>query len=369
MEKLNLYKKIQIILLVLIIILGLVLIISSIQKKSLKKSQVSETFSESTDIAKDNPSNMPENSTADVQEENIEDTSWDDEDAEDTEVTEEEKKSENNKTQYYIKVNYTANCVTVYKKDDSGNYTIPVKALICSTGKATPRSGVYKTSQKYRWHQLNGGVYGQYCTRITGHILFHSVPCAKNTPDSLKYVAYDKLGTTASAGCVRLTVEGAMWIFNNCSSGTLVEFYSSSNPGPLGKPSAQKISSNVQCRNWDPTDPDPRNPWHGYVEPEPIITTTQDIQTPQQNNDNTNQNKEVQAEEKTEEQNTTSQNTITDESGQSGKNEISDDKKDNTVVEHPSENTTGDSKENQTIDNTSEDSYDSTNQTSTETKD
>ena len=122
-------------------------------------------------------------------------------------------------------------------------------------------------SNKYRWHQLNGGVYGQYCSRITGHILFHSVPYAKNTPDSLKYVAYDKLGTKASAGCIRLTCQDAMWIYNNCASGTYVEFYSSSNPGPLGKPSAQKISSNTQCRNWDPTDPTKGNPWHTYVEP------------------------------------------------------------------------------------------------------
>ena len=143
---------------------------------------------------------------------------------------------------------------------------MPVKAFVCSTGKATPKSGVYKMSNKYRWHALIGEVYGQYCTRITGHILFHSVPYEANSPDSLEYVEYDKLGTSASAGCVRLTVQDAMWIYNNCESGTYVEFYSESNPGPLGKPSSQKISSNINCRNWDPTDPDSRNPWHGNVE-------------------------------------------------------------------------------------------------------
>ena len=95
----------------------------------------------------------------------------------------------------------------------------------------------------------------------------HSVPYSSNSPDSLKYTAYDKLGTKASAGCIRLTVQDAMWIYNNCSSGTYVEFYGASDPGPLGKPSARKISSNVECRNWDPTDPDPKNPWNGYVEP------------------------------------------------------------------------------------------------------
>ena len=63
-------------------------------------------------------------------------------------------------------------------------------------------------------------------------------------------------------GCIRLTVADAKWIFDNCPLGTSVEFYSSSNPGPLGKPSAKKISSyGKPLMNWDPTDPDPNNPW------------------------------------------------------------------------------------------------------------
>lgn len=33
---------------------------------------------------------------------------------------------------YYIKVNYGANVVTVYKKDSKGKYTQAVKAMICS---------------------------------------------------------------------------------------------------------------------------------------------------------------------------------------------------------------------------------------------
>ena len=270
MERFNKYQKIQLVLLILILVAGLAFGRLFLKRKDSKKFELQEVSAGVTEIIDEKEKkNMLISEDGQELQENVEDTSWDEQDVEDTEVNmeEEKKKEEENKTSYYIKVNYTANCVTVYKKDDSGNYTIPVKALICSTGAATPTSGVYKTSNKYRWHQLNGGVYGQYCTRITGHILFHSVPSSSNTPDSLKYTAYDKLGTRASAGCVRLTVEGAMWIYNNCASGTYVEFYSSSNPGPLGKPTAMKISSNVQCRNWDPTDPDPRNPWHTYVEP------------------------------------------------------------------------------------------------------
>lgn len=187
------------------------------------------------------------------------------------------------KMKYYIRVNYTANCVTVYKKDDNGDYTVPVKAMTCSTGTATPKSGTYKTTDKYRWHLLEGNVYGQYCMRITGHILFHSVPYFEKSPSTLEYEEYDKLGTTASAGCIRLTVEDTKWIYDNCSSGTYVNFYSDSNPGPLGKPSAQKITSNTECRNWDPTDPDSNNPWNKPKEQKPETTSI--------NQENSNENK------------------------------------------------------------------------------
>ena len=178
---------------------------------------------------------------------------------------EEKRKQDAQKYPYYIKVNYSANTVTIYSKDNDGNYTVPVKAMVCSTGKSTPRSGVYKTPQRAQWGNLIGS-YGQYCTRITGQILFHSVPYwTKYDKTSLEYMEYDRLGETRSLGCIRLTVIDAKWIYDNCPLGTSVEFYSSSNPGPLGKPSAQKISGYEEpLKNWDPTDPDPNNPWNNY---------------------------------------------------------------------------------------------------------
>lgn len=166
-------------------------------------------------------------------------------------------------TKYYIKVNYQANAVTIYEKDNNGYYTVPVKAMICSCGTATPKSGVYKTSRGYEWGTLEGGTFGRYSTRIVGGILFHSVPYVRMYEDnSLEYWEYDKLGTTASLGCVRLAVSDCKWIFDNVEVGTQVEFYANSNPGPLGKPSAKKISDNEECRDWDPTDTSPNSPWN-----------------------------------------------------------------------------------------------------------
>ncbi len=168
---------------------------------------------------------------------------------------------------YYIKVNYGAQVVTVYTQDSKGNYTIPVKAMVCSTGTYTPTSGVYRTLGKGEWWGLIGPSYGQYSTWICGDILFHSVPYLKSgDKSSLEYWAYDQLGQRVSMGCVRLTVADAKWLYNNCPVGTQVEFYSSSNPGPLGKPTTMKISdAPSDIRGWDPTDPDSRNPWPEYL--------------------------------------------------------------------------------------------------------
>ena len=196
-----------------------------------------------------------------------------DENVEDKQV---DKDAKANKTSpYYIKVNYGANTVTIYGKDGNGDYTVPVKAMVCSCGISTPKSGVYKTSRGFVWGTLYGGVYGMYSTRIVGNILFHSVPYTAPRNDALEYWEYDKLGTKASLGCIRLTVADVKWIFDNCGSGTMVEFYSSADPGPLGKPTAPKISNNEKCRNWDPTDSTPGNPWFEKEEeitPEDVVS-------------------------------------------------------------------------------------------------
>lgn len=100
-----------------------------------------------------------------------------------------------NKNKYYIKVNCGANVVTIYTKDADGNYTVPYKAMVCSTGTATTRylGGKYAIKSRWEWGALFGGVYGHYCVHIVDQILFHSVPYLRASPDSLEYWEYDKL--------------------------------------------------------------------------------------------------------------------------------------------------------------------------------
>ena len=169
--------------------------------------------------------------------------------------------------EYYIKVNILTQTVTIYAKDNNNKYSKPIKSMVCSTGESTPEVGVYKTTAyKKEWLKLEGGVYGLYCSQIVGDILFHSVPYLEyENHASLEYWEYNKLGTEASLGCVRLTAEDAKWIYENCDKGTMVEFYSNSVPGPLGKPEAIKIPENIdELKNWDPTDNTESNPWLEY---------------------------------------------------------------------------------------------------------
>lgn len=161
---------------------------------------------------------------------------------------------------YRITVNLTDNIVTIYEKDSAGRYTTPDRAFVCSAGSYTPE-GTFRTTNKYIWRPLFGNVFGQYATRITGSILFHSVPYLKQDKSTLEYDEYNKLGTTASAGCIRLTAADAKWIYDNCPSGTVVEMYRGNRKEPLQPEQPAKIDISDSRKGWDPTDPDPANPW------------------------------------------------------------------------------------------------------------
>lgn len=168
---------------------------------------------------------------------------------------------------YSIFVNRALNCISVVQQEPDGTVT-PVKAMVCSCGKEgheTPE-GVFQTSDYYEWRLMVDRSYGRYAVRFNGKILFHSVPYTKTSPDSLEWEEYNALGENASLGCVRLSVEDAKWIYDNCKPGTTVVVYSDGETaGLLEKPAAIKIAEDSPCRGWDPTDLDINNPWFAAV--------------------------------------------------------------------------------------------------------
>lgn len=163
---------------------------------------------------------------------------------------------------YYIKVNKKTNTVTVYLKKENGDL-VPYKAMVCSVGREghTTPEGTYKTSDYYEWRLMVDNTYGRYAVRFNGSIMFHSVPYYKALKDSLEWEEYNKLGSAASLGCVRLAVADAKWIYQNCKRGTEVTVYSDDKKtDPLGKPEPFKIDSKSKYKDWDPTDLTKENP-------------------------------------------------------------------------------------------------------------
>jgi len=78
----------------------------------------------------------------------------------------------------------------------------------------------------------------------------HGVPYSKrNTKGLVSKTEFNKLGTPASAGCVRMPIKLARYIYNNCPVGTPVKvFRGTKGVYPMGKPKKYTATSNV-----DPT--------------------------------------------------------------------------------------------------------------------
>ncbi|MGI6239757.1 MAG: SH3 domain-containing protein, partial [Christensenellales bacterium] len=107
-----------------------------------------------------------------------------------------------------------------------------VRQMICSSGTArypTPR-GTFTMPTKRRqgergdWYTFEDG-YGKWGARIQGSYLFHSYLFTKMEDDAVDWETYAAMGTHASHGCIRLYIEDAKWISDNCLAGTKVKMY------------------------------------------------------------------------------------------------------------------------------------------------
>lgn len=180
----------------------------------------------------------------------------------------------------YIELNREACTVTIYLyNEETGKYDIPVKSCAVSVGRdtyTTAGSGSLNTSSSYTplgdysictngtsvkytlkpMYEPDGStVYARWCTHIVGNVYFHAIAVGSDTHYGLSSYTYNKLGSAASAGCVRMTVADAKWIYDYAKTGTKVTIVKgdSSKPGPLGKPKAIRTTSSIY---YDPTDPE-----------------------------------------------------------------------------------------------------------------
>ena len=127
---------------------------------------------------------------------------------------------------FYIFVDVRNQITSVYGRDEYGEYTVPVRQMLCSTGKegtdSDPGDWVLN-GRKANWCYFpKWGGYARYWTRINGSIAFHSIIYRSVSTSDPKVSSYNMLGQKASHGCIRLTVADAKWIFDNCGEGTVV---------------------------------------------------------------------------------------------------------------------------------------------------
>ncbi len=180
---------------------------------------------------------------------------------------------------YTIELNRAAGVVTVYMYDTkTKSYDIPVQAFSVSVGRDvstnagpgalalhssyTPLGNfsVCSNGQAVRYtlkpmHEPDGStVYARWAVHIVGNVYFHAIAVGGQSHYSLNPNTYNRLGSPASAGCIRMTVADAKWLYDYVPTGTPIKIKqgNSKKPGPLGKPATIKVTGSI---HYDPTDP------------------------------------------------------------------------------------------------------------------
>jgi len=146
-------------------------------------------------------------------------------DEEEIESTEAEEKilediDYNDSSDFRIEVDLARQILTVFYKGEV------LRQMICSGG--APESptppGEYATSQKieYAWVE-RFGVGAYYWIRFFEDYLIHSVPFDEN--GNMIIEEYEKLGSPASHGCIRLRLEEAKWLYESLPLGVKIVIY------------------------------------------------------------------------------------------------------------------------------------------------
>jgi len=125
---------------------------------------------------------------------------------------------------YKIIVDIEHQVTMVYSQDENGEYTVPVRYMLCSTGKddCTPKGTFKMDNYHVRFSQFaRDKTYGQYWTQIRGAIYFHTILYEEFDTSTYIEEVWEKLGTADSHGCIRLTVPDAKWMWFNIAPGTV----------------------------------------------------------------------------------------------------------------------------------------------------
>lgn len=126
--------------------------------------------------------------------------------------------------EYWIGVDVQNQRTTIYRVSDNS----VVHRWLCTTGASdtpTPQGIFYlpkaSGSERKEWFAFTAR-YVKYAVRYTRRLYFHSVLFKRKDDNSMCVSTLRRLGKKGSAGCIRLEVQHAKWICDNCPTGTMV---------------------------------------------------------------------------------------------------------------------------------------------------
>lgn len=162
---------------------------------------------------------------------------------------------------YYIYVEKGSATISIFKKDNNGEYSIPIKAYRTSVGKTIGRTpvGVFEVGMKERWHEFKypyDGGFAQYATTFYKNIMIHAPIYSAKDINTMTPEFYNEIGGKNTAGCLRTLTGAAYWIYTYCDAGTTVEVV---NSDPKGTTSEDIPPIDPEYPNTDPTDPFKKN--------------------------------------------------------------------------------------------------------------
>lgn len=114
----------------------------------------------------------------------------------------------------------TSRCLTSIYTGARGNWTLN-RRYVCSTGKASTPTVLGEYQVYGKGYSFGHGYTCYYYTQFYGDYLFHSSPYYVNS----NQVMDPTMGVPSSAGCVRLEIQNAKWIYDNIPYGTKVATY------------------------------------------------------------------------------------------------------------------------------------------------
>lgn len=155
---------------------------------------------------------------------------------------------------YYIIVDKEDFTIAIFTYDESGQYTKLVAAFPTAIGRSSRMTalGTFEISSKGAWKRWNSTQYSPYYTKYTSGVYIHGAIYRRKEFDTMLYKSYNAIGSAATSGCLRTSVEAAKFIYFECPAGTIIEVVASSD---LVDP-AEKMPLDEEYPRWDPTDTD-----------------------------------------------------------------------------------------------------------------